>query len=745
MLLSIVLMIKNEEKFLGKTLKALDKIRTKINTELIILDTGSTDKSVEIAKLYTEKIYFEKWNDNFAEMRNKSISYAKGDWILILDADEELLECERMIDFFKSQLYKEYNCASVELKNINSEDGNSYSKSLNLRLFKNKDFRYEGAIHEQPMYKDPVYKNIAVFNHYGYLYVDEDFKYKKLKRNEKILLKEMKKNSNNSYINFQLGKNFMAMNKKEEALYYMEKAMKLYRKCECIPEYAYSNLARFYIDLKQFDECEKVCIEYLQKKDDKNIDIYYFLAVSQGFLYKHEESIDNYKKYIYLVENYQISTQANSIYADGITIGLKKYAEISIIKNYYYMKKYQDVVEASKKIDFKELKDIYDVLFKSLYKTNKIKEISRIYNENLTSIVDTKYIESSLECMLLTITETDKIKLYKELSSIDNNYGLLNRIRLEEKFTKKLLKEVLLEGKQSYYGDIIYYAINNNIDILELLENINYSHMQEYFNYIVQYKPDCILKLYDYLLKAPNTLKLYKLNILSCLSKVLFMNGNFHGEQYENLFYMYTTYRYSFIRQIYNYNLSNENIMYLLKDKDDEFVVRVNVVQRLKDKDPLNYIKEIKKLILDNKEYKKAIEILIDKFGKVINENGEIRKLKQQYKSLIEKNINRGNMNEALIMINQYEEIYDEDPEILNMKSILYLLDNNYVEAEMILKKSFLLDCVNINTIFNLAYIKEILDDKDETIKFLTYIKNICDEEDILRDVDDKLKSLNIH
>ena len=57
MLLSIVMMVKNEERYLDKTLYALNDLRKDIDTELIILDTGSTDSTVEIAKKYTDKAY----------------------------------------------------------------------------------------------------------------------------------------------------------------------------------------------------------------------------------------------------------------------------------------------------------------------------------------------------------------------------------------------------------------------------------------------------------------------------------------------------------------------------------------------------------------------------------------------------------------------------------------------------------------------------------------------------------------
>ena len=109
MLLSIVMMVKNEEINLDKTLFALSDLRTEIDSELIILDTGSIDNTVEIAKKYTDKVYFAKWNNNFADMRNISISYATGEWILILDADEKLTNYDRLKEFFNSDLKEKYN------------------------------------------------------------------------------------------------------------------------------------------------------------------------------------------------------------------------------------------------------------------------------------------------------------------------------------------------------------------------------------------------------------------------------------------------------------------------------------------------------------------------------------------------------------------------------------------------------------------------------------------------------------
>ena len=174
-------MVKNEEKYLDKTLYSLQNLMNDIDSELIILDTGSTDKTIDIAKKYTQNVYFEKWNNNFSDMRNISISYASGEWILILDADEELINYDKLKEFFESDLHYKYNSASIELKNIYSEDEKVYSLASILRLFKNDDFKFSGAIHEQPKYKLPIYNDVASFKHYGYMFENEILRQKKIR------------------------------------------------------------------------------------------------------------------------------------------------------------------------------------------------------------------------------------------------------------------------------------------------------------------------------------------------------------------------------------------------------------------------------------------------------------------------------------------------------------------------------------------------------------------------------------
>ena len=84
---SICMIVKNEEKNLERCLRSIKQCK---NYEIIIVDTGSTDNTLKIAKSHNAKIYKYKWNNDFSAARNKAMEYARGDWVLILDADEEL-------------------------------------------------------------------------------------------------------------------------------------------------------------------------------------------------------------------------------------------------------------------------------------------------------------------------------------------------------------------------------------------------------------------------------------------------------------------------------------------------------------------------------------------------------------------------------------------------------------------------------------------------------------------------------
>ena len=89
MILSVVIITYNEEANIARTLSSVQPLVTDGKGEIIVVDSGSTDRTVEIAKSYGAKVFIEEWK-GFAAQKNSAIDKATGDWILSLDADEEV-------------------------------------------------------------------------------------------------------------------------------------------------------------------------------------------------------------------------------------------------------------------------------------------------------------------------------------------------------------------------------------------------------------------------------------------------------------------------------------------------------------------------------------------------------------------------------------------------------------------------------------------------------------------------------
>ena len=137
--LSVCMIVKDEEAFLGECLTSLAPVAG----ELVIVDTGSTDGTVDIVRLYDARLFEIPWSDDFAAARNTSLEYARGDWILVVDADERLHEddCEKLLNWIARD---EDDITTLRIINPDGTEGRLP------RLFKkNAGLRYRGRIHEQ--------------------------------------------------------------------------------------------------------------------------------------------------------------------------------------------------------------------------------------------------------------------------------------------------------------------------------------------------------------------------------------------------------------------------------------------------------------------------------------------------------------------------------------------------------------------------------------------------------------------
>ncbi len=225
---SLCMIVKNEEKYLERCLNSVEELVD----EIIIVDTGSTDNTVEIAKKYGANVAYYQWDNNFSNARNFSLQHASKEWILLMDGDDE----------FQKEDYETF----IKVVNTSKKDGHFFKtlsfagvragkdivSNLNIRLLRNnKKYEFKGAIHEQITcidgkmdYKKFSTEDISIL-HYGYL-TDAVVEKNKRSRNITIIERELKKDPHNRFHLFNLGNEYFAMGDQEKALEFFNKAYK---------------------------------------------------------------------------------------------------------------------------------------------------------------------------------------------------------------------------------------------------------------------------------------------------------------------------------------------------------------------------------------------------------------------------------------------------------------------------------------------------------------------------------------
>ncbi|WP_261378460.1 glycosyltransferase [Paenibacillus agilis] len=148
MKLTVCLIVRNEEHLLPDCLHSIRQVAD----EIIVVDTGSTDHTIVVAKQAGATVLEREWNDDFAAARNVSLAHATGKWILILDADERLAAesaplLRKLVE--GNDCYEGY---FLRVEHVMSDGLDPLPMTVNplLRLFRNREtYRFEGAIHEQ--------------------------------------------------------------------------------------------------------------------------------------------------------------------------------------------------------------------------------------------------------------------------------------------------------------------------------------------------------------------------------------------------------------------------------------------------------------------------------------------------------------------------------------------------------------------------------------------------------------------
>jgi len=228
--ISLCMIVKNEEDFIEQCLKSVQGIVD----EIIIVDTGSDDQTVEICKKYNASVFPFEWKDHFAEARNFALSKAKGDWILWLDADEEM-------ETGHEQLLKQTlnnSTATMYLMPVLNYYGETFPVNpknafiyYQQRLFQNhKGIKFYNRIHEAPIFPTVQdssfttdYLEIPI-HHYGYI-EELTAKRNKAERNLKLIQEEYKDPNHSPWIEYHLANEYYRSGDYKKAFDYLNESI----------------------------------------------------------------------------------------------------------------------------------------------------------------------------------------------------------------------------------------------------------------------------------------------------------------------------------------------------------------------------------------------------------------------------------------------------------------------------------------------------------------------------------------
>lgn len=264
--ITVCIIAKNEEKYIEGCLQHLKPF----GFEIIVTDTGSTDRTKEIAEKYADKVLDFEWIDDFAAARNFCAEHSTNNWILALDCDE----------YMNTFNYKDIRILTQKLprcvgqfplKNLVAvNDGTTrYTVDTVTRFYNKKRYKWVNPIHEQLVYIDaPERIEYSCFNmpteiiHHGYNISPEEMVEKQL-RNLRLLGKQLERDPKDAYTWFQIGQSQFVLTNYDRAVNAYEMSLSLESNTErYFMEVLIESLSKAYINVNRAQDAVNILLKY---------------------------------------------------------------------------------------------------------------------------------------------------------------------------------------------------------------------------------------------------------------------------------------------------------------------------------------------------------------------------------------------------------------------------------------------------------------------------------------------------
>jgi glycosyltransferase involved in cell wall biosynthesis len=317
MKISSCLIVKNEAENIERCLNSIKDI----SNEIIVVDTGSTDNTKEIALKFGAKIYDFTWDNNFSNAKNYALDQATGDWIIFLDADEYFeSNTKKILGRVFEHIHNNKAIDGVLCKMINTEglNGKIISENPTVRIFRGKcGIRFSGAVHEQLLKNNKPFSaaNITDYSlliyHTGYSSV---LLPEKIKRNLKILEGQIAKNEITNLTYYYMSSMHNNLDNYEESIKYALLALKEPTIKDTIMAYQpYVLLIKSMFALKdkyKADEIEKYANEAIEAFPT-HPEVWYVRALVKKMQQDYHAAIDSFLRAIEYNKNFNLLLNNN--------------------------------------------------------------------------------------------------------------------------------------------------------------------------------------------------------------------------------------------------------------------------------------------------------------------------------------------------------------------------------------------------------------------------------------------------
>lgn len=506
--LTIGMIVKNEEKTLEDCLTALMPILNALPSELIITDTGSTDRTVEIAEQYATKVLHFEWCDDFAAARNTGLEVARGQWFMFLDGDEIFEDTQEIIDFFNSEEYEQYGYASFVVRNYLNLQGTRYQDFHAQRLFRRfSGMHFDGTIHEHMNRVFSPGKFFECFaHHYGYAFSSEEEKEEKRLRNLTLLQKNLLDNPESQRDLFQLAQEQATYKQFDQSFETAVSGLEIEKKSpNRLFHLGFILFAVKALFCKEdYEAVISFCNEHIPaeaKPELPYLDCFFYQIASADKLNRWEEAVEAGNSYLKIYELYEKNQFQDAVLTLTSFVSITPAAKESVL--YLLAKAHLQLRHADDAIQILSLLDL--TLPDSITKTTTLYvEFAKQFSDysvfgDLYQKVLELHSEDKLNAFIAYIEqyvlskEDKRESILCALAAVNSAhpYSLLCRLRLAQSEDSSNSIQSLLEQftqlEDSFdplYSDFLYCGMKETIPLCRLLSRFDSEDFSSIFVYL---------------------------------------------------------------------------------------------------------------------------------------------------------------------------------------------------------------------------------------------------------------------